>query len=338
MILILFVVCTTGNCEFCPFSYLFFRVSNLLLWVPLTAYNNNLSNTPSFISLYMSQVRGSCAHIKGKYDSHSPCLNCSGCSRFNCCVVCHSCADAIWDLADKCRSFRVRQMGKKKESREKQQKGFHSKRSSKTDSQDDPAGSSMVSLDDDSPSGEPAPALSLSSSGGDQRLGNSSVPSQRSHGTTGSKADTGTRATHRSTPTRSHPGDLDGKYGVQASAIDFEATPLGPNPPPGYNPTLSTLSQDRSSRSGSKCPVDRPSSRDRSDRSATKGSTGNQSHRVLVTPVTGHTGCTGQTRHTGHIGQTGCTGHTGSTGSTGHTGQHRSESSRSSGYSAPGPV
>ena len=59
-------------------------------------------------------------------------------------------------------------MGKEKESREKQQKGFRSKRSSKTASQDDPVGSSVISLDDDSPSGEPAPALSQSSSGGDQ--------------------------------------------------------------------------------------------------------------------------------------------------------------------------
>ena len=65
-------------------------------------------------------------------------------------------------------------------------------------------------------------------------------------------------------------------------ATDFEATPLGQNPPPG-DPTLSTLSQDRSSRSGSKRPVDRPSS-DQSDRSATKGSTGNRS------PGTGNTG------------------------------------------------
>ena len=75
-------------------------------------------------------------------------------------------------------------------------------------------------------------------------------------------------------------------YGVQASATDFEATPLGPNPPPG-DPTLSTLSQDRSSRSGSKGPVDRPSSK-RSDRSAMKGSTGNQSHRSPGTGNTSH--------------------------------------------------
>ena len=161
------------------------------------------------------------------------------------------------------------------------------KRSSRTDSQDDPAGSSVVSLDDDSPSGEPAPALSRSSSGGDQRQGDSSVPSQRSHGTTGSKADSGSRATHRSTPTRSHPGDLNGKYGVLASATDFEAMPLGPSPPPG-DPTLSSLSKDRSSRSGSKRPVDRPSSSDRSDLSAAKGSTGNRLHRSPGTVNTGH--------------------------------------------------
>ena len=158
----------------------------------------------------------------------------------------------------------------------------------RTESHDDPAGSSVISLDDDSPSGEPAPVLSRSSSGGDLRLGDSSVPSQRSQGTTGSKADSGSLTTHRSTPSRSHPGDLDGKYGVQASAKDFMATPFGPNPPPG-DPTLSTLSQDRSSRSGSKHLVDRPSS-DRSDRSTRKGSIGDWSHRSPSTGITGHTG------------------------------------------------
>ena len=46
------------------------------------------------------------------------------------------------------------------------------------------------------------------------------------------------------------PGDLAGKYGVQASAKDFEAMLLGPNPTPGDS-TLGTLSQDRSPRSES---------------------------------------------------------------------------------------
>ena len=150
-------------------------------------------------------------------------------------------SDSIWDLADRRRSSRSRKMGRKKESKEKQQKGFSAIRSSsskqgfeQTASQ---AGSIVISHDDDSPLGELAPALSQSSSGGDQRLGNSSVSSQRSHGTTSSKADSGTRVTHRSTPTRSHPGDLVGKYGVQASATDLEALPFGPNPPPG-DPSL----------------------------------------------------------------------------------------------------
>ena len=280
IILVLLVVCNVGICVFCPFSFVLFRVSFLLLWPPLRAAYNNLIDSIPVISLYMpAQLRGSCGHLKGKYDSHLSCINCAGCSRYN--------------------------------------------SSSRTESHDDPAGSSVISLDDDSPSGEPVPVLSLSSSGGDLRLGDSSVPSQRSQGTTGLKADSGSLTTHRSTPSRSHPGDLDGKYGVQASAKDFMATPFGPNPPPG-DPTLSTLSQDRSSRSGSKRPVDRPSS-DRSDRSTRKGSIGDRSHRspststnrspstgdtghrVLVTPVTGHTGhrvlvtpVTGQWSHRVH--------------------------------------
>ena len=44
------------------------------------------------------------------------------------------------------------------------------------------------------------------------------------------------------------PGDLAGKYGVQAPAKDFEATLLGSNPTPGDS-TLGT--QDRSPRSES---------------------------------------------------------------------------------------
>ena len=294
IILVLLVVCNVGICVFCPYSFVFFRVSFLLLWGPLAAYNN-LIDCISVISLYMpAQLCGSCGHLKGKYDSHSSCINCAGCSRYNSCVECQSWTDSIWVLAEKRRSFKGRLMGKKKESRE----GLSSKRSSRTESHDDPPGSSVISLADDSPSGEPAPVLSRSSLGGDLRLGDSSVPSQRSRGTTGSKADSGSLTTHCSTPSRSHPGDLDGKYGVQASAKDFLATPFGPNPPPG-DPTLSTLSQDRSSRSGSKRPVDRPSS-DRSDRSTRKGSTGDRSHRspgtgntghrVLVTPGTGNTG------------------------------------------------
>ena len=234
IILVLLVVCNVGICVFCPFSFVFFRVSFSLLWAPYWTAYNNLIESISVISLYMpAQLRGSFGHLKGKYDSHLTCINCAGCSRYNSCVECQSWTDSIWALAEKRRSFKGRQMGKKKESRGKQQKGFSFKRSSRTESLDDPAGSSVISLDDDSPSGEPAPVLSRSSSGGDLRLGDSSVPSQRSQGTTGSKADSGSLTTHCSTPSRSHPGDLDGKYGVQASAKDFMATPFGPNPPTG---------------------------------------------------------------------------------------------------------
>ena len=69
------------------------------------------------------------------------------------------------------------------------------------------------------------------------------------------------------------PGDLAGKYGVQALAKDFEATLLGPNPPPGDSDQV-MLSTDRSPRSESKYPVERPSSCDTSHnaRLAMKGS------------------------------------------------------------------
>ena len=153
IILVLLVVCNVGICVFCPYSFVFFRVSFLLLWAPLAAYNN-LIDSISVISLYMpAQLRGSCGHLKGKYDSHSSCINCAGCSRYKSCVECQSWTDSIWVLAEKRRSFKGRLMGKKKESRGKQQKGFSSKRSSRTESHDDPAGSSVISLDDDSPSG-----------------------------------------------------------------------------------------------------------------------------------------------------------------------------------------
>ena len=62
-------------------------------------------------------------------------------------------------------------------------------------------------------------------------------------------------------PARSHAGDLAGKYWVQASPKDFEATLLGPNPPPGDSDRV-MLSRDRSPRSESKHPVEIPSSCD----------------------------------------------------------------------------
>ena len=102
--------------------------------------------------------------------------------------------------------------------------------------------------------------------------GNTQVPGSRSsHGTPGLSLKG--RRTHRSTPTRSQAGDLAGKHGVQAPAKDFEATLLGPNPPPGDSALGSSVPHSPS-RSESKRPVERPSSCDtgHNARLAMKGS------------------------------------------------------------------
>ena len=121
-------------------------------------------------------------------------------------------------------------------------------------------------------------------------------------------------------PTRSHPGDLVGKYGVQALATDLEALPFGPNPPLG-DPPLGHAMQYSSLRSGSKRPVDRPSSSEyQSIWSATKGQFNSHwstdqysviihwSHRLPVTPVLVY-------RHRYWYPVPGNIGHTGYTGS-----------------------
>ena len=131
----------------------------------------------------------------------------------------------------------------------------------------DPSWSTADGSDDDN-----ASVLSVSSSGDEQVHGDTGVPGSRSsHGTPG-PSPRGQWA-HHSTPARSHSGDLAGKYGVQASAMDFEATLLDPNPTPGDSNQV-TLSKDRSPRSESKDPVERSSSCDtgQNARLAMKGS------------------------------------------------------------------
>ena len=115
LIFLLFLVCTAGICEIYLFSVLFPSCIGYFVVDNVVAYNN-FSDTSLFISLSMSQLRGACRHLKGKYDSHSSCLNFSACSRFNRCGECRSWSDSIWDLADKRQSFRSRKMGRKKES------------------------------------------------------------------------------------------------------------------------------------------------------------------------------------------------------------------------------
>ena len=132
----------------------------------------------------------------------------------------------------------------------------------------DPHGSTSAGGQDDDAA---SVFLSRSSSGGgggfggDRRRGNTQFPrSPRSHGTPGSKSPARCRA-HRTTPTRSQAGDLVGKYGVQASATDLEALPLGLNPPPGDSTLWSSVPHSPP-RSESKRPVERPLLAHRSQR------------------------------------------------------------------------
>ena len=69
------------------------------------------------VSLSMPQIRGSCGHLKGSYDNHSSCLNCSGCFRSSCCSVCLSWPDLTWSLVEGRRRFSDRQMGRKKDAK-----------------------------------------------------------------------------------------------------------------------------------------------------------------------------------------------------------------------------
>ena len=50
IILVLLVVCNVGICVFCPFSFVLFHVSFLLLWAPLQAAYNNLIDSIPVIS------------------------------------------------------------------------------------------------------------------------------------------------------------------------------------------------------------------------------------------------------------------------------------------------
>ena len=75
----------------------------------------------------MPQIRGSCGHLKGDYDNHSSCLNCSGCYRFHCYAVCHCWSDATWALVSR-RQLRDRPMGKTKEAKVKKPRNSSSSR------------------------------------------------------------------------------------------------------------------------------------------------------------------------------------------------------------------
>ena len=139
----------------------------------------------------MSQTRGSCGHLKGNYDNHSSCLNCTGCFRSSCCSVCLLGPDSTWSLVSKRRRFSDRRKicrtkeekakaKKKKDSASRDPSGSRS-HLEQTVARTDPTGSTADGRDDDN-----ASALSLSSSGGERVRGDTGVPGSRSsHGTPG---------------------------------------------------------------------------------------------------------------------------------------------------------
>ena len=277
LIFITFVVCTAEISEFHAFFLCFSRTLENFSLVSFGTCDN-FSLPLVVVSLSMSQSRDSCGHLKGSYDNHSSCLNCSGCFRSSCCSVCQLWPDWTWSLVAKHPWFcDRRKMGKTKEEKAKAKKGKDSASRNSSSSRRgleqtvaraDPSVSTADGHDDDN-----AAVLSLSSSGGERVRGNTGVPpgSRSSHGTPGLSPKG--RRTQRSTPARSHSGDLAGKYGVQAPAKDFEATHIGLNPTPGDSDQV-MLSKDRSPWSESKCPVERSSSCDTGSnaRLAMKGS------------------------------------------------------------------
>ena len=195
--------------------------------------------------------------------------------------MCNFWSDATWALVSRRRLYSDRPMGKK-EAKEKKRRNSASRNSSssrpgleRTESADQ-TGSAVDGPDDDAVS-----ALSRSSSGGERVGGSTQVSKHRSHVTPGPKSLT-SWATQRSTPARPLTMYLAGKYGDPAASqviLRGSNSAGGQNPPPGGS-TLGTLSQDRSPRSESIYPVERPSSCDtgHNARLATEGS-------VQQTPV-----------------------------------------------------
>ena len=165
----------------------------------------------------------------------------------------------------------------KKDTKEKKPRNSASRNSScsrpgleRAVSQADPSGSTADGPDDDA-----ASALSRSSSRGECVRGSTQVSKHRSHGTLGPKSPA-RRLTRRSTPARPLTRDLAGKYwdpAVSQVILCGSNSADGQNPTPGDS-TLGTLSQDRSPRSESIWPVERPSSCDTGHNAglATKGS------------------------------------------------------------------
>ena len=118
LISIRFVVCTAKISDFHTFFLCLSRPLEKFSLVSFGAYDN-FSLPFVVVSLSMPKSRGSCGHLKGSYDNHSSCLNCSGCFGLSCCSMCHSWPDSTWSLVARRRRFCDRQMGKTKEKEER---------------------------------------------------------------------------------------------------------------------------------------------------------------------------------------------------------------------------
>ena len=188
LIFIPFVVFTAEISEFHTFFLCFSRTLENFLLVSFSACDN-FSLPLVVVSLSMSQTRGSCGHLKGSYDNHSSCLNCSGCFRSSCCSVSQLWPNSTWSMVTKRRRFSDRQkMAKKKEEKAKVKKGKYSASRNSSCSRmgleqtvagSDPSRSTADGHDDDN-----ASVLSLSSSGGERVHGDTWVSRSRSsHGT-----------------------------------------------------------------------------------------------------------------------------------------------------------
>ena len=244
LIFITFVICTAEISEFHAFFLCFFAHFGNFSLVSFRAFDK-FSLSSVVVSLSMSQTRGSCGHLKGNYDNHSSCLNCTGCFRSSCCSVCLLWPDLTWSLVSKRRRFSDRRkMGKRRRKRRKQRKG-----------RIPPLGILPVQdpvlnrlLCKRTHPGLPPTVMMMTTH---QFClchhrgvsGDTGLPGSRSSHRTPGLSPKG-RLAHRSTPARFHPGDLAGKYGVQALAMDFEATLLDLNPTPGDSNQV-TLSKDR---------------------------------------------------------------------------------------------
>ena len=118
---ITFVVCTAEISEFHAFFLCFFLHFGNFSLVSFGACDK-FSLPSVVVSLSMSQTRGSCGHLKGNYDNHSSCLNCTGCFRSSC-SVCLLWPDSTWSLVSKRRRYSDRRkMGKTKEEKAKAKK------------------------------------------------------------------------------------------------------------------------------------------------------------------------------------------------------------------------